>query len=234
MRGFQTSCLYSFGCPELKKMESEKIILDFIKNPKKENIPSIKEILEKIEPFLFYQLIGLQNGIVDPFNEDIVSAYWLGNSLLKPITRGDINNFLSQKRNFGYHQLHLIKILGLIGGKPHHNFGTLWLAKGIKNNQRSPPKFLENLNNCFIRIGRVIEIEKLKLKAEIGSIVFQGKEIVLDSSIEEVNRGFIEKIERGNLISIHLGMAREKIQRETAENLSKITKEATSFFKGRK
>lgn len=232
MKGLQVACLYSLGCPELKRMKAQKHIFDFIENPQREKFPLIKEFLEELEPFLFYQLIGLQNDITDFFHEDVVRAYWLGNSLSKPLTKKDIDRFLSQKRNFEHHRFHLIKILELVGGRAHHNFESLWLIKGMERGRRFPPKFLENLNDCLMRAGEVIEIGKLSLKVKTKSIGFSNQGFILEDSRERTYGGLVKEIEKGNFISIHLGMAREKIQRETAENLLKITEETISFFKG--
>lgn len=232
MEGLKIACLYSFGCPELEGMRTKELIFDFIKNPRKDKSHLVKETLQKLEPFLFYQLIGLQNNISEPFSEDVVRAYWLGNWLLKPLTTEDIERFVSQRGNIEHHRLRLIKTLELVGGKPHHNFEILWLIKKIRRNQRLSSKFLDNLNNCLIRAARVTEIKELTLKVKTKSIVLKGQEITLEDSIEKISRGFVREIKKGDLVSIHLGIARENIERGTAENLSEIVKEAISFSKG--
>lgn len=236
MKGLRVACLYSVGCPELKRMKAKKkqIIYDFLRNPKGDKSPSVKEILEKLEPFLFYKLISFQNDITDPFNEDIVRSYWLGNPLLKPIAKENVARLLFSEESQEHHQLRLMKILNLVGGKPHHNFETLWLIKGIKAGRGFPLKFLGNLNNCLVRAGKVIYTGKLISEVKTKSIVFQNRKITLEDSIESLQGSFVKNLEEEDFISIHLGMAREKIQRETAENLLKITEEAISFFKGAK
>lgn len=230
MEGLKIACLYSLGCPELKRMKAQELIFDFIKNPRPEKIPQVKEILEKLDPFLFYQVIGLQNGISDFFEEEVVRAYWLGNDFLRPTTKKDIESLLVQQINFRSHQPHLRKLLDLVGRKPHHNFETLWAIKRIRRDQKLLPGFLENLYNCLVRPGQVVYVGKWIFEVETRLIAFKGGEITLEDSREIIHRQFVKNIKKGDFVSIHLWNAREKIQKETAENLLKITEEAISFF----
>ena len=231
MEGLRIACLYSLNCPELlKEPGAQKIVFEFIKNPEKEKTPLVKEILEKLEPFIFYQLIALQNGITDPFEENVVRAYWLGNNLLKTITKRDARNFFNLGFSFEHHKLTLIKILDLVGGKPHHNWETLWLIKKVKRKLGLPREFLVNLDNCLITAGEIVYAGGDTLQVKTKELSLERGKIVLRNAMPLIGRG-LDKVKERDFVSIHLLQAREKISRNCAKNLIEITKEAIEFFK---
>jgi len=231
MEGVRIACLYSYGCPELEKIQKQNVVLDFIKNPQDNKCSLVKETLKGLNPFLFYQLIGLQNDIEDPFEEKVVRTYWLGGGFLKTITKKDVQNLLAQK-NLQIHSLHLTRISDLINGKAHHNFETILLLKGIRDFQKLTREFIEKLNDCLVRAGKVISVGHWAFKVRTKSISFKKGEIVFEDSLELIPFDLLREIKTGDFISIHLCRAREKIGKETAENLIEITKEAISFFQG--
>lgn len=229
MEGLRIACLYSLNCPELlKEPEAQKIVFEFIKHPEKEKTHLVKEILEKLEPFIFYQLIALQNDITDPFAEDVVRVYWLGNNLFKTITKRDVSNLFTSIL-VEHHKLKLIKILDLIGGKPHHNWETLWLIKKVKMKQGLSREFLVNLDNCLITAGEIVYAGETTLQVKTKQISLKNGKIILKDAMPLIGQS-LDKVREGDFVSIHLLQAREKISRERAENLIRITKEAISFF----
>jgi hypothetical protein len=220
--------LYSFSCPELKTEREKKIILEFAKNPQCEKVSKVREILVKLEPFFFYQFIAHQNKISDPFNERVVRAYWLGNKFLKKIAKEQIKTFALLKREITHRKLTALKLLELINGKAHHNFETLWL---IKRNQFLSEKILGEITDCLIRPGEIIKPGKNVLFVRTYELAFKkGKKIVLRETKIKIKQGFLRNPRENQLITIHLSKAREKISKETFQNLLKITKEAISFF----
>jgi hydrogenase maturation factor len=216
MEGILASCLYSYGCPELKQIGAEKLIFNFLKNPEKSKIPFVKDILQKLEPFIYYRMIGKMNGINSPFNLKVVKAHWLGNNLLRPIKRADLEDTSISR---------LIKLSDLIGTKPHHNFSVIWSTK--KTDKIS----IEKIDECLIKPGKVLEIKENSLLVQTIKLFSEGKKIYFKDSKEEVFKEILrELISFDDWVSIHFRSAREKISRNCAENLLKITKEAISFF----
>lgn len=231
MEGVWISTKYSWGCPELTKMGAQSLIFKFVRSPTQGKLAVVIAYLERLEPFLYYQLIGMANNIADPFDERIIRAFWLGNDLLKPVTKKDIESFLSKRKDLGVHSLPLIKIMDLIGGKPNHNFEILWLLKDKKPNQILRAKFLEDIiNKCLVRAGEIIEIKRPGLVVKTIAVNAEKKEIVLKERTEKISFGFMGQLRKGDIISVHLGTAREIIERETSKNLLKITEEALTFF----
>jgi hypothetical protein len=216
MEGILTACLYSYGCPELKQIGAEKLIHNFLENPEKAKISFTKDVLEKLEPFIYYRLIAKTNSINSPFNPKVVKAYWLGNNLLRPLKRDDLEDVSINR---------LIKLSDLIGAKPHHNFSVLWLTKKTKN------ILIEKVDECLIKPGKVIEIRQKTILVKTMCLSTKGKKIYLEYSKEEISREILRGfISFDDWVSMHFRSAREKISRNCAENLLKITKEAISFF----
>jgi hydrogenase maturation factor len=217
MEGILTSCLYSYGCPELRQIGAEKLFLNFLENPEKSKLPFVKDILEKLEPFIYYRLIAKMNGINSPFNSKVVKAHWLGNSLLRKIKKEDIEGFSINR---------LIKLSDLIGAKPHHNFNVLWLTK---KTEKIP---IEKIDECVIKPGKVLEVREKDILVETIKLFSEGKKIYLKEIEEEISRGFLKGfIGFDDWVSIHFRSAREKISRNCAQNLIALTKEAIEFFK---
>ncbi len=227
MEGLRIACLYSFSCPELKKAKEKKTILEFAKEPQFEKAPKAREILIKLEPFFFYQFIAHQNKISDPFNERVVRAYWLGNEFLKRVTKEEIKTFTLLKKEITHKKITALKLLELINGKPHHNFETLWL---IKKNQFLTERILQEITDCLVRPGKIIKQERNILFLETFRLNLEEKKIVLKKEICKVDQGFLKDPKKEHLVAIHLSRAREKISKETFQNLLKITKEAISFW----
>jgi hydrogenase maturation factor len=217
MEGILTSCLYSYGCPELKQIGAEKFILDFLRNPGKTKKPFVKDILEKLEPFIYYRLTSKMSGINSPFNPKVVKAHWLGNSLLRIMKKEDIEDFSINR---------LIKLSDLIGAKPHHNFSVLWLTK---KTEKIP---IEKIDECIVKPGKVLEVREKNILVRTIKLFSEGKKIYLKEVEEEISKGFLKGfISFDDWVSIHFRSAREKISRNCAQNLIALTKEAIEFFK---
>lgn len=231
MNGIFVVCLYSFGCPEFKEMKVDEKVLNFIKNPSQEKTSEVKAVLEKLEPFLFYQLIGIANSRNDYFSEDIVRAHWLGNEFLKPIKAENLWVIFSQRMIPELHRFSILKIRNLVGGKPHHNLKIFQIFEKIRQMPKIPLESLEKTINCLVLPGRVVEVNE-DILVETFSVVWEGDKPLLQNLRKRIEKGFVAEVSKGDFVSIHLGMAREKISKETAENLIKISQESLDFFGG--
>lgn len=193
------------------------MIFNFLENPEKSKSPSVKATLEKLEPSLFYRLIGKMNGVNSPFNLKVVKAHWLGNNLLETIKREHIE---------AISRTYLIKLSDFIGGKAHHNFSVIWPTKKTENIP------IEKVDECLVKPGKVIEVKQKTILVETISLFREKKKIYLKDSTQELSREVLRGlINFDDWVSIHFGTAREKISRNCAQNLIEITKEAISFFK---
>lgn len=223
MKGEIITALYSFGCPELRQFGAENFIFGFLKDPTLPKLPQARTILERLEPYLFYQLIAKKNNL-EPFDPRVVRAHWLGNELLKEIEERDIKECFSK---ISTHDTRILKLIDLTGGLPHHNFDALWILKKVK---KITADLQKEINDCMIRVGKVIEIKNDKILVETQGIVFD--EFHLENTKEEISKFFLKEIKIGDYVSIHFGKARERITASIAKNLTRISQEALSFFRG--
>jgi len=87
-----------FCGPENKK----DILSEYLKGKK---ISGIREFLKGFEgAYPYYELIAKANNIKDPFDENVVKAYWVGNKLLEKV-----------KKN-AHHSFHVL-IIGSVTGR---------------------------------------------------------------------------------------------------------------------
>jgi len=108
--------------------------------------------------------------------------------------------------------------------KLNHNFATLEKVRVLR-------RYIDL--KCAISFGRVIKKNSDKIEVTQMGLRYQGNQIIFKDSRVSIDKGFIgtQKIKKGDIISIHLGSAREKISQKQAETLRNITLEALKFFK---
>ena len=106
----------------------------------------------------------------------------------------------------------------------NHNFATLEKIRVLR-------RYIDL--KCAISFGTVIKKNSDKIEVTQTSLGYQGNQIIFRDSRVSIDKGFLntQKIKKGNMISIHLGSAREKISQKQAETLRSITLEALKFLK---
>jgi hypothetical protein len=116
------------------------------------------ELLSKFETLYPYlTLIASENGIQDPFDPNVVTAYWIGNALLAKIRPFTVARFLDDS-------LHVTKKLSKTesesvlthtaqGGIPFHAFHVLniWIRTGHDVTKQT----VASMDNCMIHAGVV-------------------------------------------------------------------------------
>lgn len=229
--GLRVACLYSLGCDRLREIQKEESFLKFLRGSEI-NRNEIEKAVKFLDSFPFYQLIAWQNNICNPFEEKVVRAFWLGNGLLRKIKKEQLAGFFKENKNFPIFLLN--KFFTFIGAVPHHNFDVLWTAKLMMENPKVSIGFLIDINNCLIRGGQVCSFEGESLMVHTHRINFLKGRFFLTESKEIIDaRLLAENLNVGDFVSIHQGLAREKIEKKTAENIFEITKGALSFFGGK-
>lgn len=108
----------------------------------------------------------------------------------------------------------------------NHNFATLEQFKTIKTREHWPDWIIEGILDCCVSFGEVIEVGQEKAKVLNHRLLYKEGKIILGTKTREVDRNFIDGLKKGDLVSIHWGIAREKISQEQTETLEVITKKA--------
>lgn len=84
LEGLKLGALYSYDCRKARMLKINELLIRFIQNG--ENQDKIADLLKKLISYDWYCLIAKNNGIKDPFAEEVVRAYWTGNDLTKLIS----------------------------------------------------------------------------------------------------------------------------------------------------
>ena len=187
----------------------------------------LKQILEDFQTLYPYlKFIARYNRIKDPFKEEVVEAYWIGNSLLENITKSELYNHLVDKFEV---KRKLSRQIGL-GAKAHHNFHVLSVWKQV--NDIDSVQTLNAMDLCRISWGRVKKAKKLSLKVEYQPLVFNGNKLDLGELILQKvsyrikDKGFIKKPKIGDWVSIHWGFVCEVLNNQQVVSLKKYTLES--------
>lgn len=218
-QGLKLAALYAYGCQKTRELGIDEELKDFIISGRDEQ--KIKSYLRKLEPFLHYRLIAKANNINDPFDEQVVRAYWLGSTLLEKVKPELLKDLADEVDSST-----LLKANYLIsGGKTHHNFAVLAQAS-LKMKQ-----LLERVNLCLISWGQVIECHGDELTVYFRPVVLKGKKFIFGSRKQKkIKRGLLKKISVGDMVSIHFNEAREVLNADNLKRLKKYTQEAIQFF----
>jgi len=193
------------------------------------------QILEEFQTLYPYlKMIARHNQIKDPFSEKVVEAYWIGNSLLDNITKGELYRHLVDKseikKKLSQPIVSRIKQKIDLGAKAHHNFHVLSVWK--QGDNLDSIQTLNAMDLCRISWGQVKKARKTSLDVEYEPLVFDGRELGLGQpAIQKVNykiqdQGFIKRPKIGDWISTHWGFACEVLTNQQIASLKKYTQES--------
>ncbi|OIO40116.1 hypothetical protein AUJ10_03865 [Candidatus Pacearchaeota archaeon CG1_02_31_27] len=224
MPGVKLAALYGIYphllgfCGPLEKSET-KIILDFLSGF---NVPEkkIRKILKEFKgAYFYYKLIAKSNKIKNPFDEKVVRAYWIGNSLLEKVKIKDLkkmiaNDFKAEKEIPET-------------SKPHHSFHVLAIGSVSKRVNLKG----EKLDLCRISWGKVIRKSKVKSQKSKVTVKYQplikNKKFKFGKAIQKEifwDKIFTPKIKIGDWVSLHWNHLIQILNREDLKNLKKYTK----------
>ena len=179
----------------------------------------------------YLKLIARENDILDPFDDRVVEAYWLGNDLLDRVEARQLYDDLRERlaRHLPGKDLDLILGKPPAGARPHHNFHVFDVHSRIGELEHS----LETMDQCRVSWGKVQSIDGSMLVVERQPLLLlDGKLILGPPEIVPVTRqiegrGFAEAVAPGDWVSLHWGWVCEpitniqqaRLARETAHHL---------------
>lgn len=179
----------------------------------------------------YLELIAHSNGLADPFDERVVEAYWLGNSLLENVGKRRLHRHLAEgldlKRKLGWRDFAAVedKIAG--GALPHHNFHVLDIWK--RTGHVAEPHTLDSMDSCRISCGRVTAASGPSITIEREPLVVENGRLGLGAArTEKIRRALectsdIERIQPGDLVTVHWGVPCETVNERQAANLRHYT-----------
>jgi uncharacterized protein DUF6390 len=179
----------------------------------------------------YLKLIADENKLVDPFDERVVEAYWIGNELLEKVKlKGFWDHLMDgQKLKKRFKGKDLKWIVGKVpmGAKVHHSFHVfnIWNRTG----HEAKPHTIETMDSCRISWGEVISKSKDKIKVKTQELEYIDGQLRLKTGVvKEVSwrigdKELIEDINKKDLITFHWGWVCEKVSKSKVRNLKYYT-----------
>ncbi|MBI4414803.1 MAG: hypothetical protein HY566_01015 [Candidatus Kerfeldbacteria bacterium] len=196
--------------------------------------PGLTQILRAFSTMYPYlRMIAHANGIRDAFDERVVEAYWIGNSLLDTIRTSVFYNHLRDEqqigRRLGKKTLDLLGEKLRAGAVPHHSFHVLDIWKRTGHLEREHT--LESMDSCRISWGTVTEVDGPSITIETQPLILRVGKLALGEKIsKKVVRNLgaeleIEQLKPGQSITMHWGVPCEVVSSRQASELKRRTEE---------
>ena len=214
------ACKYSLIPNELGFCGPEgsfREFLKFIEAPSPEGAERVTPLLRGFNAlFPYLDLIARCNEL-GPFSEQVVEAYWIGNSLLESVTKRELQKTVLSFQKFGLpRSIAEKKAVELPNGLlPHHSFHVLYVNF---ISQKVKP-IVQNLGNCIVQWAKVTEQTDKGIVAKGFSLFSESNELKLREKKKTLKNPFKLELNNGDLISVHWGNAVEKLSEEQAKQL---------------
>ena len=171
-RGLKAAAIYGIK-PHLlgfcgpREKSSTRAVLKYLKG-KKISSKKIRKILKRFEgAYAYYKLIARCNKIKDPFAENVVKAYWIGNNFLEKVSTRALKEMIINefsKPDLLSKNMVIKKAKEIPPGlKPHHSFHVLVIGS-VTGRVKLQGKLLDL---CRIGWGKVIELDPLKDRVKV-------------------------------------------------------------------
>jgi hydrogenase maturation factor len=217
---------FSFIVNRLRYCGPEKaysLFLEYMKgNTDANNIRDTVKRFEGLYPYL--QAIADKTG-KDFLDYDVVEAYWLGNELLDGCNAIDVANVISTLMQRG-----LPKTIGErlqqdipADALPHHLFHVLYV--GVGRTTGTVDSTLQNMENCMISAGKVIEVQS------VDSLLVETTRLEQNDGIYNLVPGEVKTaiyikdmlphIKVGDVVALHWGFAALRMTEQQQKNLEK-------------
>lgn len=202
----------------------------------------VSSILSEFETLYQYLVfIATENKIPDPFNRNVVEAYWIGNSLLHKASNFDyvalLDEKLSLEHRTGMKKFHSIKRKVLSNHfYPHHSFHVFNI---FKRTGHDPSKHtLETMDACRISFGKIksqnsnpktITVKTKPLIFKNRTLQF-GKLVQKKLQIDYKGKSFLHNLIAGDWVSFHWGFVCDILTVQQVKNLAFYTQKSVDFF----
>lgn len=188
-------------------------------------VPELRAGLEGFHAHHAYlALIARENGL-GPFDREVIRAFWTGNGLLESVRPAALRSFIRSELIPKSQRARARRLCDSLpeGILPHHSFNVLYVNFVSNAVERS----LRNFDSCCVTSGRVLEASGRTARIQRNSIGWDsGFTIVPRQSTIMLERGgirFVSSLKPGDIISVHWGMAIEKLSEKDARALMAYT-----------
>lgn len=223
MKGLIMAARFSLGCNETVLFpEREQVLLRFLTNPQDvANIKRVEDTLRKFKIlFPYLSLIGRISGL-EPFSQEVVEAYFIGNKLLRNIPVVEARKTVEQ--------IYSQEISLAPAFVPHHNWHLLVVLPQTQKTRI--PLFLFDL--CMVRLGEVQAMQQDGVTVRAWKLRYAGRKLNISWANEDIPKDaiLIDKVGIGDRAAIHWRNVCEKLSSEQAQRLEKHTRQALAYAK---
>ncbi|MFH1461282.1 MAG: DUF6390 family protein [Patescibacteria group bacterium] len=212
MSGLRRACLYSsppqqlgFCGPDDKK--ASHLLLNKIRGRKIDELKLRKVLSQFIGAFQYYQMIAQAHQIKDPFADQVVKAYWLGNRLLDKF-----------KEKIPHHSYHVLMI-GSVTGRIKFNDQLRDLCRIGWGKVKDKP----------IKSGQ----KKLKITVDYQPVIREKGKFILGPVIKrevDWDKDYIPGLKLGQIVSIHWNQAIEILNENEVDFLRRYTQKTLDIY----
>jgi len=237
MNGIELASRFSYITNSLRfcgPSEAHKQFLQYL--DKKDNEEEVKNLLLKFESLRPYFTSIAEKAKLDCFDYKVIEAYWIGNNLLDNFNDKDMKEVILKLTFRG--------LPSSIGGKlihnmpsglmPHHNFNVMYVGVGMTT--KSVETNIQNMDNCRISWGKVLEVIDDKLLVQTNSLIKKNNKFELKEN-ETKTAVFLKQmlpdIKKNDIVALHWGFAPLILTQEQAKNLEKYTERILGVLNGK-
>lgn len=231
MHGVKLAALFSYMPNKLKycgPKDSSAMFYDYLKNDSNEN--KVKSLLVKFEALYPYLEIISEKNNKDPFDYEVVEAYWLGNKLAELDKEAAVKliGMLTKRGLVESIAKELTKKLESLNTKTTpltHLFNVVFVGVGAVT--QSVPTIIENMDKCRISWGAVCEVKDKSLIIEYNRLKKKNEDYFIDKDIEKIkvnyDKNFLNDLRVGDKVAVHWGLAVKKLDSNEFSNLKTYT-----------
>ena len=192
--------------------------------------PPLDAMLRKFAGAMPYlSLIARGNGILDPFDDRVVEAYWLGNELLERVEVGDLYGSLRERYSgqISPKLMNLVAAKAPAGARPHHCFHVFDVWRNVEH---LGGDVLATMDSCRVSWGLVRSVDGSDVTVARRPLVMrEGKLALAEEQTERATllldgHGFAAPIV-GDTVSLHWGWVCEVLTPRQTSNLERYTRQ---------
>ena len=219
------SCGFSFITNRLGYCgieNSHREFSEFLKEPTEANAEKVKTLLESFIGLHSYLAFIAEQNDMQPFDREVIEAYWIGNELLEDIEGESFKEFVNKtlvEKGLLPERVARKKTENLPKKiYPHHSFHVLYMNFFTKKVESIP----ENLDKCLIKWGKVIEVNGNEAVVRSFNVVFDGKFFTHRAELKTENILFPD-IKKNDNVAVHWNFISKKLDEDEVANLKKYT-----------
>lgn len=222
MNGVEQAARYAFP-PNNYGYCGPKLFVSILKN--KHSNAILKNELKKFKVhYAYLSLIAKANNL-KPFDKKVVHAFWIGNELLENVSSSMLRRFIVRslfpKGKARAKMLAANLPKGLV---PHHSFNSLYVNFVTGKVKRS----IKNYDSCCITFGKVLSISNSSALVLRHAVAYKKGKFILEErkckiALERRGVRFVSNLKKGDIVSVHWGLAIEKLGKSDFMLLKKYT-----------